>query len=62
LILQSVFVSQTINEARRGVFRGGKHRQHGLAVAVTVITPPSAENALTVLAQHCEAVGPARAE
>src|SRR6267154_27253 len=55
LILQSVFVSQPINKARRGVVRGGKHGQHGRPAAVTVIAPTSAEDALTVLPQHYEA-------
>jgi hypothetical protein len=53
-------VSQPINEAWRGRFRGGKHGQNGLAVAVTFITPSSAEDALAILAQHREAAGLAR--
>jgi hypothetical protein len=61
-ILQSVFVSQPINETRRGVFRGGKHGQHGGPEAIPVITPSSAEDALTILAQHQEAASPARSE
>jgi hypothetical protein len=42
------------------VFRGGKHGQDGLAIAGTVITPSSAEDALAILAQHREAASPAR--
>jgi hypothetical protein len=61
-IPQSVFVSQLINEAWWGLFRGGEHGQHGLAVAVIAIQPSSAEEALTILAQDCEASGPARSE
>jgi hypothetical protein len=55
-------VSQPINEAWRGVFRAGKHGQDGLAVAAAVITPSSAEDALTILAQHREAASPSRSE
>jgi len=44
------------------VFRAGKHGQDGFAVAVTVITPSSAEDALTILAQHREAASPACSE
>ena len=51
-----------MNEAWRGVFRGGKHGQHGGPVAITVITPSSAEDALTILRQHREATRPARSE
>jgi hypothetical protein len=55
-------VSQPIEEGWRGVFRGGKHGQDGGAVAVTVIKPSSAEDALTILAQHREATSSARSE
>jgi hypothetical protein len=61
-ILQSVFMSQLINEGRRRVFRGGEHGQHGGPVAITVIAPSSAEDALTILQQHREATNPARGE
>jgi hypothetical protein len=52
-------MSQLINEGRRGVFRGGEHRQHG-GPAITVIAPPSAKDALTILQQYREATNPAR--
>jgi hypothetical protein len=55
-------MSQLINEGRRGVFRGGEHGQHGGPVAITVIAPSSAEDALTILQQHREATNPARSE
>jgi hypothetical protein len=55
-------MSQLIKEAWRGVFRGGKHGQNGLAVATTVIKPSSAKDALTIPAQHREATRPARSE
>jgi hypothetical protein len=43
------------------MFRAGKHGQDGLAVAA-VITPSSADDALTILAQHREAASPSRSE
>ena len=55
-------MSQPINKTWRWVFRGGKHGQHGGPVAITVITPSSAEDALTILPQHGEGNGPARSE
>jgi hypothetical protein len=55
-------MSQLINEGRRGVFRGREHGQHGGRVAITVIAPSSAEDALTILQQHREATNPARSE
>jgi hypothetical protein len=61
-IFQSVFVSQPINEAWRRVFRGGKHGQHGGPLAIIVITPSSAEDALTILPQHREAASPTRSQ
>jgi hypothetical protein len=62
LILQAIFVSQPTNEARLGVFIGEKHGQDSGPVAVTIITPSSAEDALTILAQHHEAASPDRSE
>jgi hypothetical protein len=50
---------QPISEARRGVFRGGKHGEDGGPVAVAVIAPSSADEALTFLAQDREAHSPA---
>jgi len=55
-------MSQLINEGWRGVFRGGEHGQHGSPVAITVIAPSSAKDALTILQQHREAINPARCE
>jgi hypothetical protein len=48
-------VNQPIDEAWRGVFRAGEHGQDGLAVAIAVTKLSSAEDALTILAQHREA-------
>jgi hypothetical protein len=53
-------MSQLINEGRWGLFRGGEHGQHGGPVANTVIAPPSAEDALTILQQHREATNSTR--
>jgi hypothetical protein len=61
-ILQSVFMSQLVNEGRRGVFRGGEHGQHNGPVALTVIAPSAAEDAFTILPQHREATNPVRSE
>jgi hypothetical protein len=55
-------MSQPIIEVWRGVFRGGEHGQHGGPVAITVITPSSAEHALTILRQHREAISSACSE
>jgi hypothetical protein len=55
-------MSQLLNEGRRGVFRGGEHGQHGGPLAITVIAPSLAEDALTILGQHREATDPARSE
>ena len=55
-------MSQAINEAWRRVFEGGEYGQHGGAVAITVITPSSAEDALTILRQHREVTGAAGSE
>jgi hypothetical protein len=60
LILQFVFMSQLNNEGRRGVFRGGEYGQHGGPVAITVIAPSPAQDALAILQQHREATDPAR--
>jgi len=48
-------MSEPINEAWCGMFRGGKYGQHGSSIAIVVITPSSAQDALTVLRQHREA-------
>jgi hypothetical protein len=42
------------------MFRSGKNGQDGASLAATDITPSSAENALAILPQHCEAAGNAR--
>jgi hypothetical protein len=55
-------VSQPPNEARRGVFSGGEHDQYGAPVAVAIFTPPSAEDALTILRQHRDATSAASDE
>ena len=55
VVLQSVFVSETIQAARRRVFRGGKHRENGVPVA---LAPSPAEDALAVFAQHLHATIP----
>jgi hypothetical protein len=44
------------------VFRGGEHGQHGGPVAITVITPSSAEDALSILPQDLEVTSLARPE
>jgi len=44
-------MSQLSNEGRCRVLRGGEHGQHGGAVAITVIAPSSAKDALTILKQ-----------
>ena len=45
-----------------GLCRGGKYGRNGGPVAITVIMPSSAEDALIILTQHREAAGPARSE
>jgi predicted phosphoribosyltransferase len=57
-IPQSVFVIQPTNETWGRVFQRGKHGEHSGPAAISVITPCSAEDALTMLRQHCDAVGP----
>jgi hypothetical protein len=61
-ILQSVFVSQPIDHAGCGVLGRGKHGQYSGPVAVTVVTPSSAKDALTVLPQYRETTNPIRSE
>jgi hypothetical protein len=55
-------MSQLVNEAWRGLFQGGEHGKHCGSVPITVITPSSAEDALTILPQDGEAASPARSE
>src|SRR5258706_10253763 len=56
LLLQSIFVSKTIQSGRRRMLRSGEHGQHesrGVAMAIS-----SAEDALTVLPENLEAATP----
>jgi hypothetical protein len=50
-------MSQPINEAWRGMFKGGKHGQHGAPGAITVITPASAKNSFAIHRYGLEIVG-----
>src|SRR5882672_9468626 len=52
LLLQSIFVSKTIQDGRRGMLCSRQHGQHG-AVSVGVATDP-AEDAFAVLPQDLE--------
>jgi hypothetical protein len=47
-------VCETIEAARRRVFLGGKHGEHGVPVAIGGIAPSLTEDALAVLPQHLE--------
>ena len=53
-ILQAVFVGQTIEVTRAGIFRGGHHDQHGAFLAIIRVTPGSAKSALPILPQDLE--------
>ena len=58
VVLQSVFVCETIQAARRRVFRGGKHRQDAVPVAARGLQPSPAEDTLSVLPKHLQATIP----
>jgi len=62
LILQSVFASEAIEAEGCRVLRGRKHGKYAFPVAVGVIAPSSAEDALAVFPQHLEAIIAASAE
>jgi hypothetical protein len=49
VVLQSVFVCEAIEAARRRVLRSGKHGQNGVPVAVGPFAPSSAEDAFVIL-------------
>src|ERR1700722_4960827 len=53
IVLQSVFVSETI-EAVRSLLRNGTHDEDRVPVAVGVIAPTFAEGAIAVLPRHPE--------
>src|SRR6476646_1206908 len=56
LLLQFIFVSETIEGGRCGMLRSGQHGQH--ESRVVAMTMSSAEDALTVLPDHLEAAIP----
>ena len=52
LVLQSVFVRETIEARARRVLGGGQNDEHGAPVAVIAQAPPSAQDAFAVLRQN----------
>jgi hypothetical protein len=55
-VLQSIFVSETLEDGGGRMLRDGPHRQHGTAIAVRARAPSSAEDTITVLPQDLEPV------
>jgi hypothetical protein len=56
MILQAVFVSETIETVRSGPLCCGKHNQDRFPAAVGAVAPCPAEDAIAVLPHHVEAI------
>jgi hypothetical protein len=54
IVLQSVFVSETIEAVRGWLFRGRENDEHRVTVAIGVTVPSSVEDAITVRPRHLE--------
>ena len=62
LVLQSIFVREASKGRRCRMLRGGKHSQHIGPVAIGILAPRTAENAVAVFPQDLEVAIPVCAE